>query len=184
MLYKFDKHNLRFVRINYANIATRIIILLLIVMTALSSSVHSNRRMSESEMLVIVAEKNKFDTEKLVDMIERLHFTFPHIVYAQSLLETNKFTSNIFVENHNLFGMKKATVRINTARGEQYEHAYYSHWTESVYDYALYSATYLSSLKTEDEYFSYLGQFYAEDKQYVDKLKSIIIQEELKSKFK
>ena len=105
------------------------------------------------------------------------------IVYAQAILETNNFKSRIFNENNNLFGMKQAVKRITKARYTQYEHAYYKNWIESLDDYALYSSTYLSSLKTESDYFEYISQYYAEDSQYVTKLKKIIASMNLKSKF-
>ena len=82
-----------------------------------------------------------------------------------------------------MFGMKQAVIRITKARGTQYDHAFYKNWIESLDDYALYSSTYLSSLKTESEYFNYLSQNYAEDTQYVSKLKQIIASMNLKSKF-
>jgi flagellum-specific peptidoglycan hydrolase FlgJ len=41
-------------------------------------------------------------------------------------------------------------------------------------DYGFYSAQYLSNIKSEGEYFQYLGQNYAEDPNYVSKIKQII----------
>jgi len=41
-------------------------------------------------------------------------------------------------------------------------------------DYAFYQAAYLNDLRSESEYFAYLGQNYAEDPGYVGKLKKII----------
>ena len=79
--------------------------------------------------------------------------------------------------------MKQAVKRITKARYTQYEHAYYKNWIESLDDYALYSSTYLYSLKTESDYYEYLSQNYAEDSQYVVKLKKIITAMDLKSKF-
>jgi len=81
----------------------------------------------EKELMVISleAEKNKFSKEKMVEELKRLNVRFPHIVMAQSIIETGNFNSRIFRENHNLFGMKQATVRINTAVGTQHGHAYY-----------------------------------------------------------
>ena len=52
--------------------------------------------------------------------------------------------------------MKEAYVRVHTARGTQYGHAYYEDWEESVYDYAFYQCRYLGAIRTEDEYFNYL----------------------------
>lgn len=183
MIYTYDKEALKYNKIRWVPSAIKGIGISLILISGLSWSIPSNRKITESEILVLIASENKFSEEKLEKMISKLNFKFPHIVYAQTLLETNKFTSNIFKENHNLFGMKQATVRINTARGIQNEHAYYNNWMESVYDYALYSATYLSSLKTEEEYYDYLSQFYAEDKSYISKLKDIVSSNNLKSKF-
>ena len=183
MYYTFDKKQLKYNKIRWVPTVVKTFGFFLIVTTGLSWSVPSNKKLTESEILVLVANEQKFSNEKLILMISKLNFAFPHIVYAQTLIETNKFTSNVFKENHNLFGMKQATIRINTARGAQNEHAYYNNWMESVYDYALYSATYLSSLKTEEEYYDYISQFYAEDKNYTSKLRDTIIQNNLKQKF-
>jgi hypothetical protein len=79
--------------------------------------------------------------------------------------------------------MKQAVVRNNIAKGTNRGHAYYDCWQDSVIDYALYSATYLSDIKTEGEYFEYLRQNYAEDKSYVTRLKALISKRGLKSKF-
>ena len=117
-------------------------------------------------------------------MLISLNIKFPHIVLAQAKLESGNYSSKIFKENHNLFGMKEARVRIHTSKGTQFNHAYYSHWKESVYDYAFYQCRYLSGIRSESEYFSYLGASYAEDTEYVSKLKRMIEKEELKSKFK
>ena len=112
-----------------------------------------------------------------------MNFQFPYIVLAQSILETDSFRSNIFKENNNLFGMKKAVIRVNIAKGVQYDHAYYGSWMDSLIDYALYYSTYLSQLKTEEDFFDYLSQSYAEDKEYVKKLKAIILRNHLREKF-
>jgi len=83
-----------------------------------------------------------------------------------------------------MFGMKLAMSRMTTAEGDQSGYAYYNTWIECVYDMALYNATYLSNVKTEEDYYSYLSQYYAEDSSYIERLKVIIIQKELKLKFK
>jgi uncharacterized FlgJ-related protein len=138
---------------------------------------------TESEIEVISSNYNEFTEDKLVQRIKELNFKFPHIVVAQAKLETGNFTSKMFSENNNLFGMKQARQRINTAGGTQHGHAYYDTWLESVYDYAFYSSTYLHKIKNERDYFNYLSQSYAEDPNYITKLKSIIERENLKSKF-
>ena len=141
----------------------------------------------EKEMIVLSLdkEKNKFSEEKFVEELKRLNVKYPYIVMAQSIAETGHYKSQVFKENHNLFGMKMARVRVNTANGAQNGHAYYDDWYQSVYDYAFYQCSVLSNINTEEEYFLYLSSFYAEagDK-YTKLLKEIIRTEKLKEKFK
>ena len=94
---------------------------------------------------------------------------------AQAEIETGHFKSKIFKENNNLFGMKVATKRPTTNKGEQYKHAYYNSWRESVVDYAFYSAQYLSDLKTEEQYLDYIRHNYAEDSNYIGKVRSVML---------
>jgi hypothetical protein len=138
----------------------------------------------EKEILIVdLNSKNDFSQDKLVEMLKDLNVRFPHIVLAQARLETGGYKSRIFKENNNLFGMKQATVRVNTALGTQHNHAYYDTWRESVYDYAFYQTRYLSGAKTESEYFYVLGQSYAEDPSYVTKLQNEIQKGNLRSLF-
>jgi hypothetical protein len=139
----------------------------------------------ERELLILdlQQEKNKFTQEKLVEELKRLKVKFPYIVMAQSILETGHWKSQVFKENNNLFGMKQATIRINTAKGTNLNHAYYDDWYQSVYDYAFYSCRYLSNIDTEEEYYLYLGQNYAEDSNYINSLKNVINKEKLKELF-
>jgi flagellum-specific peptidoglycan hydrolase FlgJ len=116
--------------------------------------------------------------------LKDLNVKFPYIVMAQSIQETGHWKSGIFLENHNLFGMKEAQRRITTAEGTNRNHAYYNHWRESVYDYAFYQCRYLNGIHTESDYFTYLGASYAEDSSYVERLKKVIEKEGLKELFK
>lgn len=139
----------------------------------------------EKELILINVQDTSltFSEEKLISLMNELNIKFPHIVLAQAKVESGNYTSKIFRENHNLFGMKEARVRIHTAQGTQFNHAYYNTWRESVYDYAFYQCRYLSNINTEDEYLSYLGQSYAEATNYVSILKTMIKREKLREKF-
>lgn len=97
----------------------------------------------------------------------------PDIVYAQAILETGYFTSKIFVENNNLFGMKMPKRRETFAINEKNNHAAFESWYDSIQDYKIWQSTYASN-KSRDEYFDYLEKHYSEDKQYVKKLKRIL----------
>lgn len=140
--------------------------------------------LSEEEKLIIIQEYNKFSEDKLIEKLKELNVKFPHIVLAQSKLETGNFTSKIFKENSNLFGMREAKQRITTAKGTENNHAYYHTWYESVLDFSFHQCKYLSGINNEDQYFQYLSQNYAEDPNYISILKNIIQKNNLKDKFK
>lgn len=145
--------------------------------------VHLTPQEKEIILLNVSDTTSEFSQEKMVSLMKELNMKFPHIVYAQSLIETGHFDSKIFHENNNLFGMKQARTRVTTAQGTQYNHAYYENWRESVYDYAFYQCRYLSGLKNEEEYLAYLGRSYAEDPNYLSKIRNLINKEEIKNMF-
>jgi uncharacterized FlgJ-related protein len=138
------------------------------------------KHLTPEERLIVINGNNNFSEEKLIEKIKSLNFKFPNIVLAQAKLESGNFNSAIFLENHNMFGMKEAKLRANLAKGTNRSHAFYDTWEDSVLDYALYYSTYLCNIKTESEYFDYLQQSYAEDPTYVRRLKEILAKEENK----
>lgn len=124
----------------------------------------------ERPKMLFLPVKNVFTEEKLINYLNEINIKFPEIVFAQAKLESSNFTSNIFLENHNFFGMKCATKRAFLHKGENRGHAKYENWKDCVIDYALYQATYLHHIKTKQQYLNYLRKHYAEDPNYVDKL--------------
>ena len=146
--------------------------------------IHLTPQEKEIIFLNVSDTTGEFSTDKMVYLMKELNIKYPHIVFAQSLIETGHFDSKIFKENNNLFGMKQARTRVTTAQGTQYNHAYYDNWRESVYDYAFYQCRYLSGLKNEEEYLAYLGRSYAEDPNYVSKIRGLVKRENLKELFK
>lgn len=180
MIYFYDKENLV-----YKDISKKVVLSVLglaliisgLMVTLFIFRINQVKYISEETKAIIISESNKhneFSPQKLKAYILELNIKFPHIVYAQARLESGNFKSEIFKTNHNLFGMKVATRRPTTNKGEENGHAYYDNWKESVQDYAMFAAAYLNNLKTEDEYFDYLGQNYAEAPNYVKQLKFII----------
>lgn len=186
MLYKYNKDTLLFDDITKTVLLYFFGGLILLTITAsviILNRVNDIRYISEETKTLIIKENDTeraFTPEKLKAYLLELNLRFPHIVYAQAQLETGEFKSNIFKTNNNLFGMKEATSRPTTNKGTENGHAYYEDWRQSVVDYAFFSATYLSNIKTEDEYFQYLGANYAEDPKYVEKLKEKIRENLLK----
>jgi uncharacterized FlgJ-related protein len=187
MLYRYDKNKLLYTKVKYGELIlkTVIITLVLILVYGVRNKMERARleQLSEEEKLIIIDEYNEFSEEKLISKIKELNFRFPHIILAQAKLETGNFKSQSFVNGNNMFGMKQAKSRANTAQGTEFGHASYDTWKESLYDYALYYNAYLNKLRTESQYYSYLSQNYATDPEYVSKLKNIIQRENLKDKF-
>jgi flagellum-specific peptidoglycan hydrolase FlgJ len=123
-----------------------------------------------------------FTPELLMSKLDEMNFKYPYIVYAQAMLETGNFTSSTFLKQNNLFGMKRAKSRVTTAKAEPGLHASYESWYMSLIDYGLFQSRYLSKVVSEDDYYSYLSENYAEDTSYVGKLKKIVRTQNLKEK--
>ena len=169
MVFRVNKHTLQPERVN---LTKRIIVIALLsaLIAGLSFYQFGYSRgrnlltgLTNEEKLIIVQEFNEFSEDKLIAKLKELNVKFPYIVLAQSKLETGNFTSKIFRENNNLFGMREAKQRITTAQGTENNHAYYHSWQESILDYAFYQCRYLSNINSEEQYFNYLKQSYAED---------------------
>ena len=187
MIYKYDNNQLLFKK-NWKGVRYLVgVVMILLLISFIGGRYLKFQSLEtfEKELIVlnIQAEKNKFTKEKFVSELKRLNIKHPHIVMAQSIIETGHWGSKVFKENHNLFGMKQANVRINTAVGTQNNHAYYETWMESIYDYAFYQCRYLGGIKTEAEYYTYLGKSYAENEDYVKIIKSAVEKEQLKDFF-
>jgi hypothetical protein len=179
MLYRFNRKKLQYVEVNRSRILFAVLIVGLscsILSIGVSLKLFKVEILSEEARLIVMREDNEFSRNKLREYILQLNIKYPHIVLAQAELESGTFTSPIFKENNNLFGMKQAKLRPTTNTGENKGHACFNTWRESVVDYAFYSATYLNDIHSETEYLNYLGQNYAEDTAYVSKLKVIIEQ--------
>ncbi len=91
----------------------------------------------------------------------------------RNVIESGHFKSQIFKNNHNLFGMKQARSRATTNSGSELGHAVYYHWRESVLDYALYQCAFLSKIHTEESYYQYLKENYAESPTYASQVEHV-----------
>jgi hypothetical protein len=188
MFYKYDNSSLLWKKDwKKVKLALSVVIVLVISSFILGRFIRFKSLDTYEKELIVISlekEKNKFSEEKFISELKRLNVKFPYIVMAQAIAETGHYKSQVFKENHNLFGMKQATVRINTAKGTQNGHAYYDNWYQSVYDYAFYQCRYLGQINTENDYYLYLSSTYAEAGDgYVKLVKDIIETEKLKEKF-
>mgnify|MGYP003629535209 FL=1 len=186
MIYKYNEEKLKYIPItsNSFLIFLRIALIFFGAMLFLGLTYTPTiKYITNTENVLIVDDENEFNEERLIDEINKLNFRFPHIILAQARLESGNFSSKIFIENHNLFGMKEARVRLNLAKGTQHGHAYYNSWEESITDYALWYSTYAYKCKSEKQLYKLLDKQYAEATNYVTSLQHIILVNNLKEKF-
>lgn len=119
-------------------------------------------------------ENQPFSVRLLQEYINLCQIKNPDVVMAQAVLETGNFSSKIFHENHNLFGMRLPVVRETVAIGSRYGHAVYKRWTDSVIDYAMWQDYNERSMENHDTYLSFINGVYAEDDLYIRKLEKIL----------
>ena len=184
-IYSYNKNTLQYKEIPYLmNITKGIgVVLVLSLIMGVTLAPVKKVYVNNTEEILIIKTNNEFNEQRLIEKIKELNLPYPHITLAQAKLETGDYTSKIFKENHNLFGMKEARVRVNLAKGTQFSHAYYNTWEESVLDYALWYSSYARKCKSENELFQLLDNQYAEASYYVQSLKQIIKRENLKDLF-
>jgi len=122
----------------------------------------------------IITHVISFSELNVYKQLVRIGVAYPDVVLAQAKIETGNFTSKIFRENNNMFGMKLPYRRKTTAVGESRNHAKYTNWIQSIKDYKLWQDKMIHKAPTKRAYLAYLRRNYAEDKNYIKKIKQII----------
>lgn len=164
------KNDLSLHKITNWVVSSHVLLLVVIIALITFTAYNSYRTVTiEKEIRISLLNKDKFTPENFKDYLYHLNIKFPDIVYSQARLETANFTSKVFRENNNLFGMKASSSRPTTSNEVEGGYAYYSTWKESVLDYAFYQSRYLLDLSRE-QYLQYLGKYYAKDSIYINKL--------------
>lgn len=135
------------------------------------------RFQTEREFFYFLIKDLPFSEDLLKKCIYYERIKYPDMVFFQSQLETGYFTSDIFLNGNNCFGMRFPKSRATVATGTYKEHAQYSHWSESVIDYALWQEWYLSrgyriGESNDDAFYLVFLKcvHYAVDPRYVSKL--------------
>ena len=105
----------------------------------------------------------KLSEENLYNELVAQGVDFPEIVTAQALLETGHFKSYACLQQNNLFGL----------RDNKGKYMSFPHWTDAVAAYKKYIQRY--NHPVPEDYYAYLQELgYAEDPQYINKLKQIV----------
>jgi uncharacterized FlgJ-related protein len=122
----------------------------------------------------IITQVVSFSEQNVYRQLIKLGVAYPDVVLAQAKIETGNFTSKIFIENNNLFGMKLPERRETTAIGKNRNHATYTDWIQSIKDYKLWQDKMIHRAPTKHAYLAYLKRNYAEDKNYINKIKKTV----------
>ena len=106
--------------------------------------------------------ENKTPEEGIDEALQYYNIEHPTIVKAQAILETAHFTSNLCIKNNNLFGLYDS-------KNKRYYS--YNHWWESI---EAYKKLIQRKYNNSKYYYKFLEDIkYAEDKDYINKLKEI-----------
>ena len=140
---------------------------LIVILIVLSTS-HLNRFIKST----VPVQDSLVLRDSILNEIYNMRIEHPYIVYAQAIIESGNFTSKIWKENNNMFGMKMPERRATLAIGIRSGHSIYKSWKDCLIDYALYQMSYMRGL-TEDEYFDKLKQSYASDEYYINKVRKL-----------
>lgn len=106
---------------------------------------------------------SKSPQEGLMEALEYYGVKHPQIVYAQAVLETGYFKSDLCLNDNNLFGLYNS---------KKHRYHTFDHWTESVVAYLDYVQY---RYKPPNDYYKFLLDIgYAKDPNYISKLKVIV----------
>lgn len=96
---------------------------------------------------------------------------YPEILLKQAKIESGNYTSNVYMNTNNLYGMKKVGKRQTTQLNSTYNgYGCYTNWCESVLDRMLWDIFYFKNKKpTKEEYLNAMS-IYAEAENYVELL--------------
>ena len=190
-LFKYNKETLEFQKVqkkSYVKLSLvilfTIIILLLIGWLSGTNNYIINRITHKTQVVDTVQVQGiAFSEEALIDLLRSSNIKYPYIVLAQAKIESGNFTSRIFKQNNNLFGMKEPNLRTTTALGTKNNHAYYTSWISSVYDYAMFQNNRMHGVDSESEYYAKLADGYAADSTYAVIIKKTVDSLKLKKHF-
>lgn len=133
-----------------------------------SNTLHKHRS-GDNVYPIEIVDSLKFK-DSVLNYIFELRIEHPYIVYSQALIESGNFSSSVWRDNNNMFGMKMPERRPTLAIGINKGYSVYRTWRDGIVDYALFQSSYLKGL-SEDEYFVKIGKSYAEDGSYEKKIR-------------
>lgn len=96
---------------------------------------------------------------------------YPEILLKQAKIESGNYTSNVYMNTNNLYGMRKVGKRQTTQLNTTYKgYGCYTNWCESVLDRMLWDIFYFKNEKPNKEEYLKAMSIYAEDEDYSTKI--------------
>lgn len=144
------------------------LLLLIITLILVGIAIYVEVKRDHTEDLPIKLEQPEFflsdrpNINLVKQACEYYNLEAKDIVISQAILETGHFRSVNCIENNNLFGL------YNSRKKSYYK---FNHWTESV---VFYRDRIQNRRKPNEKYYDFLNRIgYAEDKEYISKVKNI-----------
>lgn len=149
---------------------TLLIMLMSATMPSIIQKLYTEHKPVVKEIPIhIISEQINFEDSVSI-VLKNLRAAHPDIILKQARIESGNFTSKVYRENNNMFGMKYPRKRPTVAIGENRGYAVYNTWQEGVLDYVLWQLYTAKGLE-RDEYLHHLDMNYAEDTLYIQKIK-------------
>lgn len=111
-------------------------------------------------------EKEQNFLDSLKQEINKYPFRFPELILTQAIFESGNFSSRLFREQNNLFGMKVPNKRLTTGVRGKNGFLQFETWQSSVLDRFIFECTYLSKFKDRESYIEYLNKNYGTNINY------------------
>lgn len=180
-----DKHNLRI------NCFILIIFCLISIITAIMSlrtvddqdkllhNLNTQLEQDETELALehsigywFINKPEQINDSILYVFLKDNNAWYPEILLKQAKLESGNYSSNVYKNSNNLYGMKKVGKRQTTQLNTTYKgYGCYTNWCESALDRILWDIDRFNNVKpTEEEYLEAMG-IYAKDSNYIFKIK-------------
>lgn len=147
-----------------------IVFILIIIVCSNHNDTYSSSIEHHTIEIIQIEQQPKFLTsnnpeEYLIEALNYYNVQHPEIVYAQAILETGHFKSNVCKKYNNLFGLYDS-------KNKRYYK--FDHWSDSIIGYLNYIQY---KYTPPQDYYDFLEEIgYAEDPEYVNKLKRIVKQ--------
>jgi hypothetical protein len=186
LIYKLKNENYQLRKVNMWVIITALIVTCLLIyisvtlkhqdilIESLNTQLEQEEQMLSLEYSIgywFINQPEQINDSILYLFLKNNNAWYPEILLKQAKLESGNYTSDVFNNTNNLYGMKKVGKRQTTQLKSTYNgYGCYTNWCESVLDRMLWDIFMFGNNKpTKEEYLSAMN-IYAEDMNYESKI--------------